>query len=114
QLLRRLGRKALVRLSTIRGENVSAIPDLFRLEPADGGLWDVISASKDVVFRGTLQDCEDWLDAYEAAQGLCGQPSLWERAVAGIKSLSGTDPRRALPPATQTLPFPGQPGGAPS
>ena len=38
---------------------------MFQLRPADRETWQILNSSDELVFTGSLRECEDWLDHQE-------------------------------------------------
>lgn len=38
---------------------------MFQLRPAPDNNWQIVNLSEEMVFTGTLRQCEEWLDHYE-------------------------------------------------
>jgi hypothetical protein len=52
---------------------------MFRVEPAQGDQWRIIDEKDQVVFVGTVQQAEDWLDFHENAQRHAAPAGAWLR-----------------------------------
>ncbi|MGQ0634349.1 MAG: hypothetical protein ACT4QC_07060 [Planctomycetaceae bacterium] len=82
---------------------------MYRIQPETGERWTIVDLADQVVFAGSLRQCEDWLDQQEnlvakPAGLLAWYQKMW-RKLKGVRS-----PASRLSPANQTQAVPPQLG----